>query len=532
MSEKLKIGLFVDNNRIQTWLFEMLIILQKSSTNQIVLLVELRNSKKMNPFRHFYEKRNHLVYEVYKKLDRKKYKNENDASDLKKLDSLICTDSFVVDSAFDEDLIKKIEEYKIDIIINLSKIDFTGNLFSSVKFGVWSYYFGDNSSPPGFWEVMNRIGEMEVGLKMSNSKGEWILYKSYSISDNLSVYRGLNAVKWKMQFFIPRKIEEIYNIGEDNFIKELRQIDESDKGNKIPTNLKMLSKWVQFQFKRGKLSYEGIFKFHQWILLYKIDNSINRTPSFSEFKKILPPKDRFWADPHVIFRNGIYYIFIEELIYSENKGFISVIEMDESGNCKDPVKILEEPYHLSYPFVFEDSGETYMIPESKGNDNIQLYKCHNFPYQWELEKVLMDDVKAVDTTIKLYKGKYWMFTNIVKKQGADIDDELYLFYSDQLVTDQWTSHPKNPVISDVRKARSAGKLFIKDNKLFRPSQNCSKIYGYGIQINEILELSLEYYKEEIVDSILPNWEPNLIGTHSFCECNTLTVIDANLNRKK
>jgi len=79
-----------------------------------------------------------------------------------------------------------------------------------------------------------------------------------------------------MQFFIPRKIKEIYNNGEDNFIKELRKIDKIDKGNKIPTNFKMLSKWFQFQFKRGKLSFEGIFKFHQWILLCKIDNSINK----------------------------------------------------------------------------------------------------------------------------------------------------------------------------------------------------------------------------------------------------------------
>ncbi len=39
-----------------------------------------------------------------------------------------------------------------------------------------------------------------------------------------------------------------------------------------------------------------------------------------------------------------------------NKGHISVIRMDEQGVYSEPVKVLERPYHLSYPFVFEWEG--------------------------------------------------------------------------------------------------------------------------------------------------------------------------------
>ena len=57
-----------------------------------------------------------------------------------------------------------------------------------------------------------------------------------------------------------------------------------------------------------------------------------------EFKKIIPPKDRFYADPFLIeFDN--YYIFIEELMYNTKKGHISVIKMDDQGNYDRPKKL-------------------------------------------------------------------------------------------------------------------------------------------------------------------------------------------------
>ena len=56
------------------------------------------------------------------------------------------------------------------------------------------------------------------------------------------------------------------------------------------------------------------------------------------------------------------FIFIEELLYKENKGFISVIKIDEEGNFEKPIKVLEEDYHLSYPFIIHDSKKIFMIP--------------------------------------------------------------------------------------------------------------------------------------------------------------------------
>jgi hypothetical protein len=201
------------------------------------------------------------------------------------------------------------------------------------------------------------------------------------------------------------------------------------------------------------------------------------------------------------------------------------MELDKNGNYTPPEEILKKSYHLSYPHLIEDSGELYMIPETKGNKTIELYKCINFPMEWKLEKILMEDIQAVDSTILKYKGKYWLFCNVVENEGISSHDELFLFYSDELVSTKWTCHPCNPVISDVRKSRPAGNLFMEKGKLWRPSQDSAKQYGHGMKFNEIVELTETYYKEMTRKQIYPDWDEELHGTHTINNVNGLTVID-------
>ena len=68
-----------------------------------------------------------------------------------------------------------------------------------------------------------------------------------------------------------------------------------------------------------------------------------------------------------------------------------------------------------------------MIPETCANKTIELYKCLEFPFKWELQQNLMENLDAVDTTIHFHNGKYWMFVNIKENKGASNCDELFLF---------------------------------------------------------------------------------------------------------
>lgn len=203
-----------------------------------------------------------------------------------------------------------------------------------------------------------------------------------------------------------------------------------------------------------------------------------------------------------------------------------MIELDELGNWKMPVSVLEKPYHLSYPFVFEWDGKVYMVPKSRANKTIDLYECVEFPYRWRFTKTLIANISAVDLTLLHHAGKWWLFTAVSENEAAAPNVELFLFYSDDLLDGQWTSHPRNPIVSDARSARPAGSLLLESGKLFRPSQNCTETYGHGFDLNEITVLSELDYCERRTISVRPDWDRGILATHTYAHQGSLTVIDA------
>ena len=137
----------------------------------------------------------------------------------------------------------------------------------------------------------------------------------------------------------------------------------------------------------------------------------------------------------------------------------------------------------------------------------------------------LEGVKAVDTTLFSHDGKWWMFVNITENEGASTWDELFLFYADHPFSRSWTPHPQNPIVSDTKSARPAGKIFLQDGQIYRPSQNCSRRYGYGLKINRIVELTEQRYREEESASYEP-WEARIKGVHTYNREHHLTLIDA------
>jgi len=171
-----------------------------------------------------------------------------------------------------------------------------------------------------------------------------------------------------------------------------------------------------------------------------------------------------------------------------------------------------------------------MIPETPSTKTIEVYKCIEFPRRWEFLKNLMENIQAADTTLLHYENKWWLFTNIVENEGANMAEELFLFYSDNPLSERWIPHPKNPIVSDISNGRPAGKIFEHNGNLFRPSQNSTKRYGYGLKFNKIINLDENNYQEKLVDSIEPKWEKNIKAVHTFNFEKKLTIIDAQLRR--
>ena len=205
------------------------------------------------------------------------------------------------------------------------------------------------------------------------------------------------------------------------------------------------------------------------------------------------------------------------------KGHISVIEMNPAGTWKQPVKVLERPYHVSYPFLFEWGDLLYMIPESKRNNAIELYRCAEFPTIWEFDRVLVPNIQAVDPTLYELDGLWWLFCSVGGKDFAS-NDELHLFYS-ETPFGPWSAHRRNPVKSDVRSSRPAGNLFRLNGILYRPSQDCSVRMGSAIVVNRVTRLTPEEFHEETVGRIEPTWTKRICGTHTINTVDGLTMLD-------
>jgi hypothetical protein len=242
-----------------------------------------------------------------------------------------------------------------------------------------------------------------------------------------------------------------------------------------------------------------------------------------QFNVVLPPKGRFYADPSLIKRNGKTHLFFEDFDFSKNRALISCAELKSNGELGVPFPVLEKDYHLSYPFVFELDGTMYMIPETRARNTIELYRAVTFPEKWELVKVLAENIRAVDSTIFQHQGKLWLFANIAEP-GASTFDELHLFHSDSL-EGNWKPHPKNPVVSDVRRARPAGALFYDGERLIRPSQDCSLHYGRAMTLNHVTLLSETDYQEAPISRIEPGWYSSSICTHTYNRTDEFEVLD-------
>ena len=253
---------------------------------------------------------------------------------------------------------------------------------------------------------------------------------------------------------------------------------------------------------------------------------------FQIIKIIKPPKNYFWADPfHFRYKNK-NYVFFESYSYLRKKGEIACGELNK--NKKENFKIIiKKNYHLSYPFIFKDKKNIYLIPETFQNKNLQIYKCVNFPFKWKLYATAFKNQSLVDTTILKLKKNIWLFTNQMKEELNEFNQTLYLYKTNNFKLKKLIPHKKNPIITNFSGGRNAGAIFRIGNKLIRPSQiNKKNIYGYGLKLSIIKKISLNSYKEKQLKIILPKTK-YISGIHHISKINSKKfLIDVCINYSK
>lgn len=249
-----------------------------------------------------------------------------------------------------------------------------------------------------------------------------------------------------------------------------------------------------------------------------------RLADLQQGRGIANPPGRYLADPFVIRRDGNDYCFVEDFNCESSRGAISVYQLGDERAMPLGV-VIEEPFHLSFPYLFEHNGGLFMCPESSENRDIRIYRCIDFPLEWRLEKIVMSGLSAADTMLFERHGKWWLFTNIDPAETGEICSELYIFSSNSPFAENWRSHAQNPVLFDAACARNGG-LLVDGDDLFRVSQRQGfDRYGKGSQINQVMALTDEVYEERCIARIDPVFKKGLLGTHHLHSSGGITVFD-------
>jgi hypothetical protein len=200
---------------------------------------------------------------------------------------------------------------------------------------------------------------------------------------------------------------------------------------------------------------------------------------------------KFVADPFLVKEDDMWNLFFEVYNNDTQQGDLAVATSKNTWTWKYQKVIIDEPFHLSYPYVFKGDDEYYLIPESFEANSIRLYKADEFPTKWSFVKTLVEGRDYVDNSIVYYNGKWWLFSSVTS------NDRLYLHYADSL-TGPWQEHPQSPiVVDDLHKSRPSGRMIIYDGRLYRFTMDVDPPVGtHQVVAYEITEITPASYSEQ------------------------------------
>jgi len=531
-NNKIKHHFITNTDSIYLWQYEMIssILAQSLASDVNFSVLDDSSDKSLLP----------MLLNLAYKLDKRLAGCETTLQEKKSLESLSSNTIYKVSkqSLCDEEYISRnfvSNDNTPLLIINLTEQELPSCLYELDNTQVISPFFsrlrGVYSIFTGLLEFSSKRKVVHTGIQIETPKNQdnIVLYEAEHSLESASLCRTLETILHKTSLFLPHVLQKYSFYLNKSTLKPTYLSLENSRD----TELSIREQLILFGKFSARVAYRLWYRFtegEQWIMMIA-NNEVANTPNmaFETFERIMPPKSEFWADPFLIEHQEKHYLFFEVFPFERELGHLSCMEILDDGSFGEVVKILERPYHFSYPNVFEHKGEMYMVPETGGHQCIQLYKAKSFPYEWEFQYDLMEGIRAFDSTFIEYDGVWWLFATISETEQCATTEELHVFYADSPLSKDWTAHPANPINTFASSARPAGKIFIQEGRLYRPSQDCAGSYGAGINMCEIITLNKEEYEEVILSKRKPDWDKALIGLHTLNFDSKYTVIDVILD---
>ncbi len=548
----MKIGILIERfEDLVNWELRIVDEIISNPETELIVLIHEDGKKNKNSlkdkFSHFLRAKNkvaQILFALQNSIENLIYRQPFTFSKRKIADTLKSIDVFrfrqkgneFVGICNDEDE-KEIKDLGLDLILKLKYDVVEEKILDASKNGVWSFQFGENYSSctkyVGFYEVLLGRPDVKVTLLQLLSKTT-----QGSIIDTAFFNRHWSFAKTKRT-----TLEASVNL----FFKNIRKL--RGLGHLPSHSMSDSSAHLRSPSLKETLQYIMSFYLRVWSKIIRYIDSLVlgarygcwtlfigegdfMTADLSALKPIKLPKREFWADPFIFEYKEEKFVFFENYGYNTKRGKISCGKI-ENSELVDIQDVLDLKYHLSFPFIFEEDGMLYLMPETKENNRLELYRCIDFPGKWELHATAFEGEKVVDAFFHNDdSGQKWMFVNKQAAPFAPADSELYIYKVGSLQLNNLEPHKLNPVIINSRKARNGGAIFKFKNETYRPSQaNTDGVYGRALNVNKIEKLTLEEYVEKDIVTVYPDFHKGLMAMHHLHQSGSLFVIDAAYRKK-
>jgi hypothetical protein len=235
----------------------------------------------------------------------------------------------------------------------------------------------------------------------------------------------------------------------------------------------------------------------EWAIgIYTGESPFELSPARKAANPVLTADDvsdvpaRFVADPFILQESDAWYMFFEVMNAQTDQGDIGLATSADGLRWTYSQIVLDEPFHLSYPYVFKWQGEFFMVPESRRANSVRLYKSISFPTRWAFVGVLLEGAYG-DPSVFCFDDMWWMFVC----PTSDENDTLRLYYAADLMG-PWIEHPKSPIVEgNANAARPGGRVLVLDGRVIRFAQDDEPVYGNRVRAFEITELTTGSYRE-------------------------------------
>lgn len=531
---RLRVAMLLDRRSVPQWSYAVALEIKRSSVLELVPIILKTIDTNDHSKPGTLSDCGSLLFRLWSKLDRRLCNPDIDVLQLRDLDNSLSPGGSLeislsnngAGSYLSESELAKLREAALDVILLFCNQVSVDRISECARYGAWTLGNSHNNAGDAhmFWAMCENSPLCETSLKVvcNDLSREHIIHHSFYATHPYSLFHNQNAAYSKATNYLKRHLVNLHQFGWDYVVQPrngYHKQGRSESNSKLPSNGTMALFLPRWLLKASAQHARKRFFREQWFIAWrKKPGGTSTWRDMTDFQLLLPPRDRFYADPFLFEKDNRHYIFVEDYKLNTRRGGISCIEIKSDGSLGEPVTVLELDTHISYPNIFTWQGEIYLLPDTLARRQIQLYRAVNFPREWTLERVLIDGISAVDPTLFEHHGKFWLFA------ASPQNDELFLFYSDSLLG-KWNEHAQNPIVSDVRRARPAGHVFIEGGRIIRPAQDCSRRYGYSISLNEVQALSEMEYAESPIGTIRPAWIDKNLGTHTFNQNRTYQVVD-------